>query len=61
MEANEQELGPTDVVVIGYTAASPKTGEAIPILLDVVDRGMIRVLDARLVRKEDDESSRGST
>ena len=50
MDGTEQELGPIDVVVIGYPAGAPMTGEAIPILLDLVDRGIIRVLDARFVR-----------
>ena len=59
MEANQQELGPIDVVVIGYPATAPKTGEAIPILLDLVDRGIIRVLDALLVRKEADGTFSG--
>ncbi len=35
------------------------TGEAIPIVLDLVDRGIIRVLDARFVRKNDDGTFSG--
>ena len=45
MEANG-ELGPVDVVVIAYPAGAPMTGEAVPLLIDLVDRGIIRVLDA---------------
>ena len=37
MEGNEEAFGPIDVVVIGYPPGAPKTGEAIPILLDLVD------------------------
>ena len=59
MDGTEQELGPIDVVVIGYPAGAPMTGEAIPILLDLVDRGIIRVLDARFVRKDDDGTFSG--
>jgi len=59
MEASEQEFGPIDVVVIGYPAGAPMTGEAIPILLDLVDRGIVRVLDALYVRKEADETFSG--
>jgi hypothetical protein len=51
MESNEEELGRIDVVVIGYPPGAPMTGEAVPIFLDLVDRGIIRVLDARFVRK----------
>jgi hypothetical protein len=59
MEASEQEFGPIDVVVIGAPAGAPLTGEAIPILLDLVDRGIIRVLDALFVRKEADGTFSG--
>ena len=54
MEASQEDLGPIDVVVIGYPPEAPKTGEAVPIFLDLVDRGIIRVLDARFVRKDAD-------
>lgn len=55
MSAEQDEvMGPVDIVVIGYPADAPKTGEAIPYFLDLVDRGIIRVLDvAGLVREED--------
>jgi hypothetical protein len=55
----DEELGPIDVVVIGYPAGAPMTGEAVPILLDLVDRGIVRVLDALFVRKEADGSFSG--
>jgi hypothetical protein len=59
MEGNEEELGPVDIVIIGYPADAPKTGEAVPILLDLVERGIIRILDVRFVRKEDDGTFSG--
>lgn len=59
MAANETEPGPIDVVVIGYPAGSPMTGDAVPILLDLVDRGIVRVLDALFVRKEADGTFSG--
>lgn len=59
MAADELEPGPVDVVVIGYPPGAPATGEAIPILLDLVDRGIIRVLDALFVRKEADGAFSG--
>ncbi len=49
MEGNEA-FGPIDVVVIGFPAGAPMTGDAIPMLLDLVDRGVTRVLDALFVR-----------
>jgi Family of unknown function (DUF6325) len=56
MEAHEDELGPIDVVVIGYPPGAPMRGEAVPILLDLVNRGVVRVLDALVVRKDTDGS-----
>ena len=55
----EPELGPVDVVVIGYPSGASMRGEAIPILLDLVDRGIIRVLDALFVKKEADGTFSG--
>ncbi len=59
MESNEEELGPIDVVVIGYPPGAPMTGDAVPIFLDLVDRGIIRVLDVRFVRKDEDGTFSG--
>jgi hypothetical protein len=50
------ELGPIDIVVIGFPPGAPMTGEAVPLLLDLVDRGIIRVLDVLFVAKEEDGS-----
>jgi uncharacterized membrane protein len=52
--STELELGPVDVVVIGYPADAPRTGEAIPLMLDLVDRGIIRILDVAGVEKQAD-------
>ena len=59
MEAHEDELGPIDIVVIAYPADAPMTGEAIPIFLDLVDRGIIRVLDALIVQQNEDGTVSG--
>jgi hypothetical protein len=59
MEANDAELGPVDVVVIAYPAGAPMTGEAAPILVDLVERGIIRVLDAMFVIKNEDGTFSG--
>jgi hypothetical protein len=58
MEAND-ELGPIDVVVIAYPAGAPMTGEAAPLLVDLVERGIIRVLDAMFVMKNEDGTFSG--
>lgn len=59
MEGKEEEFGPIDIVVIGYPPGAPMTGEAVPKFLDLVDRGIIRVLDARFVRKDADGTFSG--
>jgi hypothetical protein len=59
MEAHNEELGPVDIVVIGYPADAPMTGEAIPLLLDLVDSGIIRVLDVLFVIKNEDGTFSG--
>src|SRR5580704_4941717 len=59
MEANEVELGPIDMIVIGYPPGAPMTGEAVDIILDLVDRGIVRVLDALFVTKNDDGTFSG--
>ena len=59
MEAHEEELGPIDIVVIAYPADAPMTGEAAPMLLDLVDRGIIRVLDALFVQQNEDGTFSG--
>ena len=59
MSTDEFELGPVDVIVIGYPADAPRTGEAIPLFVDLVDRGIIRVLDVHMVEKGADGSVAG--
>jgi Family of unknown function (DUF6325) len=59
MEGNEYEFGPIDVVIIGYPPGSPMRGDAIPIFLDLVDRGIIRVLDTLFIRKDEDGTFSG--
>jgi hypothetical protein len=59
MEAHDEELGPIDIVVIAYPAGSPMTGDAVPLLLDLINRGVIRVLDAMFVVKEEDGTFSG--
>ena len=59
MEAHNGELGPVDIVVIGFPPDAPMTGEAIPLLLDLVDRGIIRVLDVLFVMENEDGTFSG--
>jgi hypothetical protein len=59
MEAHDEELGPIDIVVIGYPADAPMTGDAVPLLLDLVERGIIRVLDVMFVMQNEDGTVSG--
>jgi hypothetical protein len=53
LSSEETELGPIDIVVIGYPPGAPRTGEAMPLFLDLVDRRIIRVLDVLAVEKDE--------
>ncbi|MFE9811000.1 DUF6325 family protein [Streptomyces sp. NPDC005227] len=48
-------MGPIDYVVIEFPG-SRMTGEGFPLLIDLVDRGLIRILDLLFVKKEQDGS-----
>ncbi|GAA2366758.1 hypothetical protein Cme02nite_29710 [Catellatospora methionotrophica] len=48
-----EEMGPVDYVVIEFPG-NHMTGEGIPLLLDLVDRGVIRILDLAFIRKDAD-------
>lgn len=50
-----EEMGPIDYLVIEWVDRQP-TGEAAPILVDLVDRGLIRVIDIAFLAKGEDGS-----
>ncbi|MFF7251389.1 DUF6325 family protein [Embleya sp. NPDC008237] len=52
------EPGPIDYLVVEFPG-SRMTGEGLPLLVDLVDRGIIRILDLVFVMKEQDGSIRG--
>jgi hypothetical protein len=43
-----------DIVVIGFPPDAPRTGESIPLFIDLVDRGVVRILDVMIVEKAAD-------
>ena len=49
------DLGPIDYLVVEFPGARLR-GEALPILLDLVDRGIVRILDLVFLRKDPDGS-----
>lgn len=50
-------MGPVSYVIVEFPGGK-LTGEGFPILLDLVDRGVIRILDFRFVIKDQDGSVR---
>jgi uncharacterized membrane protein len=46
-------LGPIDYIVVEWTGQQPN-GEAIPHLLELVDNGIVRILDLAFVTKAED-------
>ena len=56
MSDTDIELGPIDYLVVEWPAGKEPTGEAMPHLVDLVDRGLIRVLDLAFIHKDEDGS-----
>jgi hypothetical protein len=56
---SEIELGPIDYLVVEWPPDRQPTGEALPMLVDLVERGLIRILDLAFVRKEEDGTVTG--
>lgn len=52
------EIGPIDYLVVEFPG-DRRTGEGLPMVVDLVDRGIIRVLDLVFVRKNQDNSIDG--
>ncbi len=48
-----EETGPIDYIVVEWTGKQPD-GTALPHLIDLVDRGLVRILDLVFVTKEED-------
>lgn len=48
-----ETMGPVDYLVIEFPG-NHMTGEGIPLLLDLVDRGIVRILDLAFIRKDTD-------
>lgn len=56
---SSEALGPVDVVVIGFPAGAPMTGDAVPLMMDLIERGIVRVLDVMFVTKRADGTFAG--
>ncbi len=57
MNPDLDTMGPIDYLVVEYPSGK-LTGEALPYLVDLVDRGVIRILDLTMIAKDPDGTVR---
>ena len=50
MSSDFEEMGPIDYLIVEFPG-SRMSGEGLPLLVDLVDRGIIRILDLVFIRK----------
>ena len=55
-EEQLEAMGPIDYIVMEWNGDQPVTGEVMPLLLDLVDRDIIRILDIAFLVKDADGS-----
>jgi hypothetical protein len=55
-EQQLEEMGPIDYMVLEWQGELPAAGEVQPLLLELVDRGIIRILDIAFLTKDEDGS-----
>jgi hypothetical protein len=59
MSDNDIELGPIDYLIVEWPAGKQPDGEGMKHLVDLAERGVIRVLDLAFVQKEEDGTVTG--
>ena len=59
METTEVEMGPIDYLLVEWPGRQPN-GEVAPDLVDLVDRGLIRILDLAFIAKDEDGNVAGA-
>ncbi|WP_328681411.1 DUF6325 family protein [Streptomyces sp. NBC_00322] len=55
MSDDVEQMGPVDYLVVEFPG-NRMTGEGLPLLVDLVERGIIRILDLLFIRKDSDGS-----
>jgi hypothetical protein len=58
VDTSGEMVGPIDYLVVEFPG-NRMTGEGFPLLVDLVDRGLIRILDLTFIRKDVDGSVTG--
>jgi len=56
---NDIEVGPIDYLVVEWPAGKQPDGEGLKHLIDLTDRGIIRVIDLAFVQKDEDGTVSG--
>ena len=59
MSATDTELGPVDYLIVEWPPGKEPTGEGLRHLVDLSERGLIRVIDLAFVTKEEDGTVKG--
>ena len=59
MNDNDIEVGPIDYLVVEWPAGKQPDGEGLKHLIDLTDRGIIRVIDLAFVQKDEDGTVSG--
>jgi hypothetical protein len=49
-----EEMGPIDWVILEWADGRPSGNEVAPMIIDLVDRGIIRLLDIAFIHKDED-------
>jgi hypothetical protein len=56
VSTTDVEIGPIDYLVVEWPPGNKPTGDALPLLVDLVDQGLIRILDFAFIEKDEDGS-----
>ena len=59
MSDNDMQLGPVDYLIVEWPSGKEPTGEGLKHLIDLSDRGLIRVIDLAFVTKDEDGTVSG--
>ena len=59
MNDNDIEVGPIDYLVVEWPAGKQPDGEGLKHLIDLTDRGIVRVIDLAFIKKEEDGTVSG--
>jgi hypothetical protein len=59
MSDNELEIGPVDFLILEWPPGAEPNGEGLVEIVNLVDRGIVRVLDLAFVKKDEDGSVAG--